>query len=101
MPHGAQHIAAALGDAHRIDGLPDPADTRPGVERAADGTIRAKGPAPRRPGTPQTAVHDSLGIDHAPGVTRRTVVRTGPKRTDVVPFDDPWHRKPMMCISIL
>ena len=54
-----------------------------------------------RPEAPQTAIYDALGIDHAPGGTRRTVVRNRPKRTDVVPLDDPGRRKPMMCISIL
>ena len=52
MPHGARHIAGALRDAHRLGGPLDPVDTQPEAERAADGTIRAKGSAPGRPGTP-------------------------------------------------
>ena len=54
-----------------------------------------------RPEAPQTAIHDALGIDHAPGRTRRAVVRTGPKRINVVPLDDPGRRMTLMCNSIL
>ena len=35
-----------------------------------------------RPEAPETAIHGVSGIDHAPGETRKTVVRTGPKRTE-------------------
>ena len=48
MPHGARHIAGALRDAHRLGGLLAVADTRLEAERAADGTVRAAGPAPGR-----------------------------------------------------
>ena len=48
-----------------------------------------------RPEAPQTAIHD------APGGTRKTIVRTDPKRTDVVPLDDLRHRNPMIYILTL
>ena len=44
---------------------------------------------------PQQAIYE------APVGIRMTVVRTGPKRIDVVPLDDPGHRNPMICILII
>ena len=63
----------------------------PSLRAAAIGPIIARMACPGSECAtwPQTAICDALGIDHALGGTRRTVVRTGQKRTDVLPLDDP------------
>ena len=94
----------ACGRPPRRSGRPPPDPRRAATRHRRLPARRRTHPACAQGDTirsPRTAVHDALGIGHAPGGTRRTVVRTRPKRTDVVPLDDPGHHKLMIYINFI
>ena len=106
LRHHRHRPPVRTGDrSQRRLGRPPPSPQRPATRHHHLPTRRRTHPARAQGDTARSVPNRHLrpprGIDHASGGTRRTVVRTDPKRTDVVPLDGPGYRNVMICIYIM